>query len=362
MKNSIPSRPGGPQVRSLFITLSRSIRFLLALTLTSLYLPFGYSLLAADIKSTVSNNPIPVILDTDIGDDIDDTWALVMLLKSPQFDLKLVTTTTGKAEYRAKLIAKLLTIAGRTDVPVGLGAGGIDGVGGQQEWVKDYRLNEYPGKIANDGVQAMIDTIQAHAKKQEPITLIAIGPLQTVSEALKRDPSLASKTRFVGMHGSVRKGYNNSPTPCVEYNMTYVPGAKTVFSAPWQSATITPLDTCGLVALRGNNYSSLRESKDELVQALLENYRLWAAHGKPAGQPVPTASSILFDTVAVYLAQPGPKTLLELEPLNITVDDKGMTLIDPVGAKMSVATAWKNLEQYHELLVKTLRPPTLPKK
>jgi hypothetical protein len=35
----------------------------------------------------------PVILDTDIGDDIDDTWALAMLLKSPELDLKFVTTT-----------------------------------------------------------------------------------------------------------------------------------------------------------------------------------------------------------------------------------------------------------------------------
>ena len=63
---------------------------------------------------------IPVIFDTDIGDDIDDTWALCLLLKSPQLDLKLVTTTYGKAEYRAKIIARLLTVAKRTDIPVGL--------------------------------------------------------------------------------------------------------------------------------------------------------------------------------------------------------------------------------------------------
>ena len=36
------------------------------------------------------NTKIPVILDTDIGDDIDDTWALGFLLRSPEFDVKLV--------------------------------------------------------------------------------------------------------------------------------------------------------------------------------------------------------------------------------------------------------------------------------
>lgn len=61
--------------------------------------------------------PIPVIFDTDIGDDIDDTWALMTLVKSPQFDVKLVTTTCGKAEYRAKVIAKLLTAAGPRTSP-----------------------------------------------------------------------------------------------------------------------------------------------------------------------------------------------------------------------------------------------------
>ncbi|MFH1265900.1 MAG: twin-arginine translocation signal domain-containing protein, partial [Planctomycetota bacterium] len=45
---------------------------------------------------------IPVILDTDIGGDIDDTWALVMLLKSPEFDVKLVTSDSGNDVYRAR--------------------------------------------------------------------------------------------------------------------------------------------------------------------------------------------------------------------------------------------------------------------
>ena len=42
------------------------------------------------------NRRIPVILDTDIGNDIDDTWALGQLLNSPELDLKLVLTSTGR--------------------------------------------------------------------------------------------------------------------------------------------------------------------------------------------------------------------------------------------------------------------------
>jgi inosine-uridine nucleoside N-ribohydrolase len=289
--------------------------------------------------------PIPVVFDTDIGDDIDDTWALAMLLKSPELDLKLVTTTCGKAEYRAKLVARLLTIAQRTDVPVGLGAGGRTGDGGQQAWVKDYSLEAYPGKVHQDGVQALIDLIK---NSPTPITIISVGPSHTVAAALEREPGISSKAYFVGMQGSVRKGYEGGAV-CAEYNVkANVPAAQKALLALWKKTTLTPLDTCGLVKVSGARFESLKQSKDPLVQALLENYRIWAKKDKL------TESSILFDTVAVYLAYPGAKPLLQLEPLSITVDKEGVTKIDPTGIPMAVATGWKSLDGYEDWLVRLL--------
>ena len=58
--------------------------------------------------------PIPVILDTDIGLDVDDIWALAHLLNCPELDVKLITTCTGDTAYRAALVAKMLELAGRT--------------------------------------------------------------------------------------------------------------------------------------------------------------------------------------------------------------------------------------------------------
>lgn len=297
----------------------------------------------------------PVILDTDIGDDIDDTWALVMLVKSPQFDVKLVTTSCGKAEYRAKIIAKLLTVAQRTDVPVGLGEGGRTGTGGQEAWVKDYKLSDYPGKIHEDGAAAVIDVIQ---KSTRPVTVISIGPLHTMAEVLKRQPDLAGRALFAGMYGSVRVGYDGAKKPAPEWNVKANPPAcQRVLSAAWRQATITPLDTCGLVRLSGQRFQSLVASRDPLVQALLENYRVWSKKKSVAELK---ASSVLFDTVAVYLADPAPRTLVQLETLPIRVTDNGMTLIDPAGKKLIVASAWKDLDAYYDLLVKTLLSPTCP--
>jgi inosine-uridine nucleoside N-ribohydrolase len=305
---------------------------------------FGLAAVAADAGAAKD----PVILDTDIGDDIDDTWALVMLLKSPELDLKLVTTTFGKAEYRSKLVAKLLTVAKRTDVAVGMGAGGRDGAGGQGEWVKDYDLKSYAGKVHEDGVQALIDEIN---KSTETITLISIGPSTTVAEALKRDPGIAAKAVFVGMQGSVRKGYNGgavSPEWNVKAN---IPASQKVLLAPWKRAVITPLDTCGLVRLTGDQFKTVRDSQDVLAKILIENYRMWA---KKKTIEELKESSVLFDTVAVYLAYPGIRELVTMEELMIGVTDKGITQIDPAGVKMHVATDWKDLPEYRSLLVKIL--------
>src|SRR5512140_2916113 len=91
---------------------------------------------------------IPVILDSDIGDDIDDTWALGLLLKSPELDLKLVVGEYGKRQYRAKLLAKLLQAMGRGKVPIGMGMDGEPkGEGPQAAWVADYDLGSYRGKV-----------------------------------------------------------------------------------------------------------------------------------------------------------------------------------------------------------------------
>ncbi len=294
---------------------------------------------------------IPVVLDTDIGDDIDDTWALIMLLKSPQFAVKLVTTTYGKSEYRAKLLAKLLTVAGRTDVAVGLGAGGREGVANQAAWVKEYRLSDYRGKVHEDGVAALVDTIN---RSSQPMTVIAVGPLNTVAAALDRDPQIAGKASFVGMHGSVRKGYGGGPVSA-EWNVKAVPAAcKRVLSAPWRQISITPLDTCGLVNLAGPRFQKLAASQDPLVQVLLENYRIWA---KKDQLNQLTASSVLFDTAAVYLAFPNQRPLMKLETLSITVTDDGFTRIDPAGRPMVVATEWQDLDGYRDLLVKILTEP-----
>ncbi|MEO0575528.1 MAG: nucleoside hydrolase [Pseudomonadota bacterium] len=294
----------------------------------------------------------PVILDTDIGDDIDDTWALMMLLRTPGLDLKLVVGDYGNAVYRARLLAKLLTLTGRTDIPIGVGVGRADEPGQQSGWVGDYQLGDYSGDIIEDGVQAIIQTIK---RSPVPVTLICIGPVPNIAEALRRDPSIAGNARFIGMHGSVYKGYDNALQPDAEWNVKTDPASlQAVFAAPWE-CTITPLDTCGVVVLDGEHYKKIHNSNDPWLQALMENFRLWLP-GAPYVDPnldTTQTSTTLFDSVAVYLA--ADDALLEMQTLPLVVTDDGFTVVDAqAGRPVQCAIGWKDLEAFKALLTQTL--------
>jgi inosine-uridine nucleoside N-ribohydrolase len=292
---------------------------------------------------------VPCILDTDIGGDIDDTWALAMLLRSPELDLRLVVSDTGNTVYRARVAAKLLEVAGRTDVPVGIGICQGDGSGPQASWVEGYELDGYPGTVYQDGVGALIETIMS---SPEPVTLICIGPVPNIASALAREPRIAENARFVGMHGSVRLGYEGSAEIAAEYNVRADAAAcQTAFDAPWE-VSITPLDTCGLVVLDGAKYAQVRDCDAPLVQAVIENYAIWAQHVDWVKVDPATASSTLFDTVAVYMAF--SEELLEMEELGLRVTDDGHTLPDESAKPVRCAMRWRDLSAFEDFVVQRL--------
>src|SRR5262249_33675104 len=154
-------------------------------------------------------------------------------------------------------------------VPIGIGMD-IEprGTGGQAGWLKDYDLGSYPGKIHQDGVQALIDTIMS---SPETVTIISIGPMPNVAAALAREPRIAERARLVGMYGSVRCGYDGGNAVSAEWNVKAdAKACQKAFTAPWD-ITITPLDTCGRVTLDGERYQRVRDSKDPIASTIIQN-------------------------------------------------------------------------------------------
>jgi inosine-uridine nucleoside N-ribohydrolase len=309
------------------------------------------------IAAQGATRPIPVVIDTDIGDDIDDTWALVLALKSPELDIRLVVTDFGNTPQRAKLVARVLELAGRTDIPIGIGLQENDDPGPQAEWVKGYDLARYPGRVLKDGVQALIDVVMA---SPEPMTLIAIGPPPNLKAALEREPRLAGKLRLAGMYGSLRVGYGDKAPPEPEWNVkARVPAARALLAAPWRDAILTPLDTCGRVRLSGERYARVRASRDPLLRGLMEAFSIWCRNRDWCAKDpahVTSKSSTLFDCVAVYLAI--ARDLVKTETLGVQVTDEGMTVPDATARVATWATSWTSLDAFEQWLTTRLTSPS----
>lgn len=304
--------------------------------------------------------PIPVILDTDIGSDIDDTWALALLLASPELDLKMVVTDSHDVVGRARIVAKFLQRVGRTDIEVGIGRR-MDTRGGPQfEWAADYDLKAYPGRVHDDGVDAMIKLIMGSLR---PVTLIVVGPAPNIEEALKREPGIAKRATIVAMSGSVYKGYGDKSKPEPEYNVKdHVSSSAAMYRAGWP-VLIAPLDTAGTIRLDGENYRKVFTAANPLCRTLMENYQVWLKNQK-TNLKFDQQSSTLFDCLAVFLTY--SRDFVQIERLKLEVTPDGSTKVSPSGSQIEAATQWKDLAGFEKFLADRLaaglaqKPPVPP--
>ena len=292
---------------------------------------------------------IPVIIDTDIGSDIDDTWALAMALGCPEIDIKLITTCTGDTSYRAKIVCKFLQRVGHSEIPVGLGLTFDNLSENQGSYVEDYQLRDYPGAVVDDGVRAMADIIM---QSDEKVTLICLGPLQNIAKLLQVEPRIVKNTRFVGMHGAIFRGYKGTNEVQAEYNIVqHVESARAVFSSDLDM-TITPLDTCGMIILEGDNYQAVAKANNKTMSEVMTNYEIWLRALGAKNVEKTSRSSTLFDTVAIYLSL--ETALLEMQELCIKITDEGKTIVDENGKRINVAIDWKDQRAFYDFLINRL--------
>lgn len=302
-----------------------------------------YILSCCLFSALISAKPQPVIFDTDIGSDIDDMFALSLILKSPELDLKLITTVSGDTRYRMKVAAKFLEVAGRTDIPVASGPTAEASAEFLRPWISDFDIRDYPGPVNNDAVDSIVTLLES---SDQPVTIIVAGPMTNIAAVLNKSPGLAEKMHIIGMQGSIYKGYRGGE-PVAEYNVASDAAAfTTVLHADLAAFAITPLDTCGDMVIDGKAYQQLKTSDDPQLQTLFHIYPIWAdlvTWDTP--DYLDAHSSVLYDTVAVYLAMPG-HDWLPVEPINLVVTDDGFTRPVEHGAAVVAALRWENLPAF----------------
>ena len=255
-----------------------------------------------------------IIIDTDIGDDVDDAFAVALALRSPELEVLGITTTFGDTETRAKLVDRLLGEVNRLDIPVAVGSPTPTPANDR------FTQRRYAegGHFARASHPKAVDFILEQIRRYPgQITLVAIGPLMNVGAVIEKDPETFRKLRqVVLMGGSIYRGYGDvgyfpPHGPQAEWNIVNdIPSAQKLF-ASGVPLYVMPLDSTQL-KLDEVRRAILFQSGTPLTDSLTLLYHEW-------GQETPT----LFDVMTVaYILDP---KLCPVQAMRIRVDDKGFT-------------------------------------
>lgn len=281
--------------------------------------------------------PQKIIIDTDIGDDVDDAFAVDLALASPELKILGISSAWGDTALRARMLDRMLCETGRTGVAVHVGIPTkASAVFTQAAWAKAGIERAH-----GDAVSFLLEQASRYPGE---ITLLAIGPLTNVGAAIDRDPAGFRKLkRVVIMGGSIHRGYGENAPAEPEYNIARDPAAAQKLFRSGVPLFVLPLDSTQIKfdESRLSALASVSTPMTDSLQILVAEWR------RNKG-----ASPTLFDAVAAAYALDAASC--PMTPLHIEVDDKGFTR-----ATSGAPNAQACLEPHGEKLFELLMPRLL---
>jgi purine nucleosidase/pyrimidine-specific ribonucleoside hydrolase len=265
-----------------------------------------------------------IVLDTDIGEDIDDAYALAMILTSPELNLRAVTTVFHRPVEKARLAQTILQLHGREDIPVAAGCATpisqylspkVDDVTHRPIDAEEVltildrhfslpqlafakAANELPPLAPHSAVEFLID---AFVTGDGQTTLITIGQMTNIASAIRRQPEIVRKIpRIVCMAADF---WGNR----VEWNVAWDPVAAATVIHSGIPMTFLSYDVTHRCELSLHHKNALAASPNPLAKLLTQ---LTLARGVPR--------VLLHDPLTIeMLIQPG---LFETQTGTVTVE------------------------------------------
>ncbi len=220
--------------------------------------------------------PFDVLIDTDIGDDIDDALALAVAVNSPEIAVRAITTVFGDTQQRAQLAAHLLHTFERTDIPIAAGMptplqfrhrpSGVP----QAAILPMLPANETYSAISSlTGPELIIQTAFACSGR---LTLVCIGPLTNIATALTIEPQLFMAIGSVVMMGG------SSSLPLPDWNVRSDAKAAQIVLASGIPVTMVGLNITSHCKLRKCDLAQLRSRNTPQAQLLSHLLAIWQRH------------------------------------------------------------------------------------
>ncbi len=256
-----------------------------------------------------------IIFDCDLGGDIDDAFAVALILASPEFEVLGFVMDQGDTPKRAQVACKMLYETGMEDIPVVVGRKTENYFSSQFHWAEGFETVKPINKNAADFI------IENLRKFPDEIILFTVGPVPNIMDVLKKDPDALKLAKHVySMFGSYYMGYDTGPIPSAEWNVRGDEEAARMLVNSGADITYAGLDVTTYVKLDEAYRNKLIMRQSPLTNALSALYTLWRYESYAHPDPV------LHDVVAVgMLLWP---ELYTTRKAHIKVIEGGYTVID----------------------------------
>jgi len=241
-------------------------------------------------KTVPTTMPLKVLLDTDIGSDIDDAVALSYLLKKPNCNLLGVTTVTGDAVNRANLVKTLCEAAGK-DIPIYPGIEKPLVIEQRQlSAAQAKRLTGTPSSFPEgQAIDFMRTTIRQNPGE---VTLLAVGPFTNIATLFKSDPQIPHLLKELVIMGGKFSDY---PTPWgpTEWNAIVDPHATAIVFSSGVPLRAYGLDVTWQLSMTPDQVAK-KFKGDKLLEIVLDWSSIWFQERELLHFHDPLAAAALF--------------------------------------------------------------------
>ena len=285
-----------------------------------------------------------IIIDTDIGTDVDDFWTLAVAAGRNDVDLVAVTVVYGDVGLRARLASLALTGMG-VSIPVARGIS--DPMSGKEIMRAGFEGVGVPGlDAASAGEDDAVDLLcSLTAADPRNIDVVAIGPLTNIAAAIKQDPSFVSNVRRLTIMGG------EFDREWAEHNVSSDVVASRIVFESGIPLTVMPLDQTLRVMLTEEDLLPVTESHPigKLLADQADRFWSWLQACIPKA---PRQKSPAHDPCALLTVM--EPELFEFTPMAVTVDEQGRTSGNPdTQSPINVVTDL-DVDRVHETILTAL--------
>jgi len=248
-----------------------------------------------------------IIIDTDIGDDIDDALAIAFALNHPEINVKAITTVWRDTKNRARLVLKLLKAFNKENIPVAAGIRkpllGKEQIASINQLVVIEEKEDLPEPSNQNAVDVIISQVMSHKN----LTVVTIGPLTNLALAIIKEPEIIKKTKLVMMGGVfTRQG--------AEYNVSCDPEAVKIILESGMKIIMAGLDVTLKCRLTQKELNNIADRDLPSTKLLVKMIRAWQKATK-------YTFPVLHDPLAVAVAL--DPTIVKMEPRKVNIETRG---------------------------------------